>query len=108
LLPERIDALGIAITRLPWQQSRIAEFVAESLQQESGTWVLGCHGAAAEFNCDHDEACGVSVAGDTITAISARGALRLTIEEQVRALRRRKANCGTSSPRRTGCRSRIS
>jgi predicted Fe-S protein YdhL (DUF1289 family) len=55
LLPERIDTLGIAITRLPWPHGRIAEFVAESLQQKSGTWVLGCHGAVAEFNCAHDK-----------------------------------------------------
>ena len=89
VLPERIDALGISITRLPWPQARIAEFVAETLDQRSGTWVLGCYGAAAEFMCHHDEPCGVSVIGETITAISDRGALQLTIGEQVRALQLR-------------------
>ncbi|MGH6850716.1 MAG: DUF1289 domain-containing protein [Methylocella sp.] len=89
VLPERIDALGISITRLPWPQGRIAEFVAESLRQKSGTWALGCYGATAEFMCRQDEPCDVCVTGETITAISSRGALRLTIDEQVRALRLR-------------------
>ncbi len=89
VLPERIDALGISITRLPWPPGRIAEFVAETLGQRSGTWALGCYGATAEFVCHHDEPCDVSVTGETITAISDRGALQLTIGEHVRALRLR-------------------
>ena len=89
VLPERVDALGISVTRLPWPHGRIAEFVADTLDQRSGTWVLGCYGAAAEFICHPDEPCGVSVTGDTITAISERGALQLTIGERVRALRLR-------------------
>jgi predicted Fe-S protein YdhL (DUF1289 family) len=89
ILPERIDALGISITRLPWPQGRIAEFVAETLRQKSETWVLGCYGATAEFICRHDEPCDVSATGETITAISDRGALQLTIGDHVRALRLR-------------------
>jgi predicted Fe-S protein YdhL (DUF1289 family) len=89
VLPERIDALGISITRLPWPHGRIAEFVAESLGKRSGTWALGCYGATAEFICHHDEPCDVCVTGETITAISDRGALQLTIGEHVRALRLR-------------------
>ncbi|MGH6819984.1 MAG: DUF1289 domain-containing protein, partial [Methylocella sp.] len=89
VLPERIDALGISISRMPWPPGRIAEFVVESLDQRSGTWALGCYGATAEFICHHDEPCGVSVTGETITAISDRGALQLTIGEHVRALRLR-------------------
>jgi predicted Fe-S protein YdhL (DUF1289 family) len=94
VLPERINALGISITRLPWPYGRIARFVAESLGQRSGTWVLGCYGATAEFMCHHDEPCDVSVTGETITAISNRGALQLTIGEQVRALQLRAGRSG--------------
>jgi predicted Fe-S protein YdhL (DUF1289 family) len=94
VLPERIDALGIAITRLPWPHGRIAEFVSESLDQKSGTWALGCYGATAEFFCRHDETCDVSVTGETITAISERGALQLTLGEQVRALQLRTGRSG--------------
>jgi predicted Fe-S protein YdhL (DUF1289 family) len=89
VLPERIDALGISITRMPWPPDRIAEFVAESIGQRSGAWALGCYGATAEFVCRHDEPCDVSVSGETITALSGRGALQLTIGEKVRALRLR-------------------
>ncbi|MCI0600621.1 MAG: DUF1289 domain-containing protein, partial [Beijerinckiaceae bacterium] len=89
LLPERIDALGIAITRLPWPCHRIVEFVTESLHRRSGTWVLGCHGACAEFMCRDGEPCSVDVSGNTVTAVSERGALRVTIDESVRALRLR-------------------
>jgi hypothetical protein len=88
-LPERIDALGISITRLPWPHGRIFEFVAETLRQRSGTWVLGCYGATAEFICHYGEPCDVSATGETITAISDRGALQLTIGDHVRALRLR-------------------
>ncbi|MGH6856679.1 MAG: DUF1289 domain-containing protein [Methylocella sp.] len=89
VLPERINALGISITRLPWPHGRIAEFVTESLAQKSGAWALGCFGATAEFICHRDEPCEVSVTGETITAISGRGALQLAIGEHVRALRLR-------------------
>src|SRR5664279_3323619 len=74
LLPRRFDSLGIAITRLPWPHGEIAEFVGRSLEQKSGTWTLGCYGAIAEFVCQHDEECRVTVAGETITARSPRGA----------------------------------
>jgi predicted Fe-S protein YdhL (DUF1289 family) len=89
LLPERADALGIAITRLPWGHGRIAEFVAESLDKKTGRWTVGCHGARVEFMCSADEPCGVSVSGNRITALSKRGALQLTIGETVRALQLR-------------------
>lgn len=85
-LPERVKALGISITRLPWRHGRIAEFVLESLKQRSGTWAIGCYGALAEFACRPDAPCEVSVCGDTITAITDAGALQLRIGQDVRAL----------------------
>ena len=88
-LPDRIDALDILITRLPWGHGQIIDFVAESFYQRSGTWVIGCHGAGAEFMCRHDEPRNISVSGNRISAISERGGLQLTIDEKVRALRLR-------------------
>jgi hypothetical protein len=64
-------------------------FVAESFYQRSGTWVIGCHGAGAEFMCRHDEPRDISVSGNRISAISERSGLQLTIDEKVRALRLR-------------------
>ncbi len=89
LLPKRVEALGIAITRLPWRHGRIAEFVAESLEAKTGAWAVGCHGARIEFMCLPDEPCRISVSGDRVTAVSARGGLQLTIGETVRALQLR-------------------
>ncbi|MCI0466415.1 MAG: DUF1289 domain-containing protein [Beijerinckiaceae bacterium] len=86
LLPERASELGIAITRLPWQLGRIAEFVSENLHRRAGTWVIGCHGAAAEFVCRPGKPCRIEVSGNSISAIAEGGALQLTIGEGVRAL----------------------
>lgn len=96
VLPERVAALGISITRLPWPQDKIAQFVAETLDQRSGTWALGCYGATAEFVRHANEPCRVSVTGETITAISEHGALQLTIGERVRALRLRTDHTSSS------------
>jgi predicted Fe-S protein YdhL (DUF1289 family) len=85
-LPLRFAALGLVVTRLPWSHERIVAFVADSLLQRSGTCVLGCYGATAEFVVDDDEVCDVSVDGNVVSAISEKGALRLTMGEHVRAL----------------------
>jgi predicted Fe-S protein YdhL (DUF1289 family) len=92
VLPRRFDKLGLAIARLPWPPSEIADFVGRSLEQKSGTWTLGCYGAIAEFLCADDEPCQVTAVGETITALSTRGALRLTIGDHVRALQLRIGN----------------
>ena len=52
VLPERIDALGISITRLPWSHDRIAEFVAESLGQRSGTQHRNRQRSSDHSHCD--------------------------------------------------------
>lgn len=86
LLPARIKALGIALTRLPWRRDRIAEFAARSLSEKTGTWAVGCDGAGAQFLCASDEPCDISVAEDKVCALTERGGLQLTIDENVRAL----------------------
>jgi predicted Fe-S protein YdhL (DUF1289 family) len=86
LLPARIKALGIALTRLPWRRDRIAEFAARSLSEKTGTWAVGCDGAGAQFLCANDEPCEISVSEEEVCALSERGRLKLTIDENVRAL----------------------
>lgn len=86
LLPARIAALGIAITRLPWRRERIAEFAAASLREKTGTWVFGGDGAFTQFPCAGDEPCDISVTDNNITAVTPRGGLQLAIGENVRAL----------------------
>jgi predicted Fe-S protein YdhL (DUF1289 family) len=84
-LPPRMEQLGIAVTRLPWLPDEVAGFIADSLVQRSGTWVVGCHGATAEFMFDADEPAEVSVAPE-FRAVTARGALRFVPLPNLRAL----------------------
>ena len=86
LLPPRIDALGIAITRLPWRRGRIREFAAQSVRNRTGTWAFGCDGASARLNCAGNDPCEILTAEDSIAALTARGALQLKIDDNVRAL----------------------
>src|SRR5688500_3399132 len=84
-LPRRFEALGIAATRLPWLPGEIAAFMVDTLIRRCGTWVMGCHGAAAEFMIGAEEAAEVMVEPD-LTAITARGALRFVPAANLRAL----------------------
>src|SRR5262249_29922626 len=64
--------------------------------EKTGTWVFGCDGAGAQFLCGKDEPCDISVTDGSITAYTERGRLKLTIDENVRALQlhRRKPEGG--------------
>jgi predicted Fe-S protein YdhL (DUF1289 family) len=84
-LPPRMEQLGITVTRLPWLPDEVAGFIADSLVQRSGTWVVGCHGATAEFMFGADEPAEVSVTPD-LRAVTARGALRFVPLPNLRAL----------------------
>jgi predicted Fe-S protein YdhL (DUF1289 family) len=84
-LPRRFEQLGLAVTRLPWLPGEITAFIADTLVQRSGTWVLGCHGATAEFMFGADEPAEVSVEAE-LRAVTARGALRFTPAANLRAL----------------------
>jgi predicted Fe-S protein YdhL (DUF1289 family) len=84
-LPPRFVQLGIAVTRLPWLPHEITSFIAETLLQRSGTWVMGCHGASAEFMIDADEAAEITVEPE-LTAVTARAAVRFVPAGNLRAL----------------------
>lgn len=85
-LPQRFKELGLTLTRLPWTTEQVVTFAADSLRRRIGTWVLGCYGATAEFMIGANEVCDVWLDGSTITAVSERGALRLSLGNDVRAL----------------------
>ncbi|HET6376006.1 MAG TPA: DUF1289 domain-containing protein [Methylocella sp.] len=88
-LPARWEALKIPVIRLPWQADQIAAFAASSLKANSGTWVLGCYGACAEFFFPNGAGFEVSASGGTVTALSKQGALQLSIGGYSRALQLR-------------------
>jgi predicted Fe-S protein YdhL (DUF1289 family) len=84
-LPRRFEQLGLALTRLPWLPDEITAFIADTLVRRSGTWVLGCHGATAEFMFGAEEPAEISTAPE-LRAVTARGALRFVPATNLRAL----------------------
>ncbi|HET6378121.1 MAG TPA: DUF1289 domain-containing protein [Methylocella sp.] len=96
-LPARCEELKIPITRLPWPPDQIAAFAAAALKENSGTWVLGCYGACAEFFYPQGEGFEVSASGGAVTALSKQGALRLSIGSYARALQLRPGHGGGGS-----------
>jgi predicted Fe-S protein YdhL (DUF1289 family) len=90
-LPARFERLGITIVRLPWDLNQIRDFIVSKLKTREGTWVLGCHGATAEFMTVQDEDCSLDLSGNTISAATARGALRFELPPNLRALQLRDA-----------------
>ncbi|MEM1277310.1 MAG: DUF1289 domain-containing protein [Pseudomonadota bacterium] len=86
LIPQRLRHLGVAGHRLPWTTQEIRAFVATSLEQQTGTWVMGVVGAVAEFKAPPDTPVDVTVQGDHVIARTRNGALRMLINEEVRAL----------------------
>lgn len=85
-IPERLKKLGVACRRLPWTTSDIQTFVAQSLEQGSGTWVMGTVGAVAEFSPASGQSVAVKVRDDKLTAHTEGGAVSMRIDDSVRAL----------------------
>jgi predicted Fe-S protein YdhL (DUF1289 family) len=84
-LPPRFEQIGIAVTRLPWLPHEITAFIADTLAARRGNWVMGCHGATAEFMIGAGEAAEITVEPE-LTAITTRGALRFAPAPNLRAL----------------------
>ncbi|MEL7138689.1 MAG: DUF1289 domain-containing protein, partial [Pseudomonadota bacterium] len=85
-LPARFQRLGVACRRLPWETHEIHDFVARSLHNATGTWVIGVVGAVAEFSIRRGACVEVETDGSTIEAITPGGQLRFLIDDDVRAL----------------------
>jgi predicted Fe-S protein YdhL (DUF1289 family) len=85
-LSDRYATLGLRLARLPWTPREIAAFVADKLRHRQGSWAIGCYGAVAEFRVEPGEDGDIAVAGEIIAVRTPRGALRLRIGEEVRAL----------------------
>lgn len=85
-IPERLKQLGVACRRLPWTKSEMQNFVAQSLKQGSGTWVMGVVGAVAEFSPATRQSVAVGVADNTVTAHTDGGAISMWIDDSARPL----------------------
>jgi predicted Fe-S protein YdhL (DUF1289 family) len=85
-LPARFARLGLNCRRLPWATDDIRRFVRESLSGAAGTWVVGVVGAVAEFAAQPGDGITVTEAGADLVATTPGGALRLRLDDHVRAL----------------------
>ena len=85
-IPGRLRDLGVTCRRLPWTTDDTRAFVTSTLKAGRGTWVIGVVGAVAEFTAAQDEEVDVYVDGDDITAHTQNGAMRVKINDDVRAL----------------------
>lgn len=85
-LPARFDALGVVARRLPWGRPETLDFIERAVRDAAGAWVLGVVGAVGEFNRAPDESVEVRRETGWIEAVTPRAALRLAIDDDVRAL----------------------
>lgn len=84
-LPARFRRLGIAAQRQPWDAGRLRDEIAARI---AGRWtaVLGVVGAVAEFRPAPGAEVSVTWDGPALIARTPGGALRLTLDDHVRAL----------------------
>ncbi|NRB03117.1 MAG: DUF1289 domain-containing protein, partial [Rhodobacteraceae bacterium] len=85
-IPVRLKELGVTCRRLPWTTDDVRAFVTSTLEAGRGTWVIGFVGAVAEFTAAQGDKVEVHVDGDDITAYTQNGALRVKINDDIRAL----------------------
>jgi hypothetical protein len=85
-LPARFARLGLTCRRLPWTTGDIRRFVQASLSGAAGTWVIGVVGAVAEFAAPPGAAVKVTEDGTDLIATTEGGALRLRLDDHLRAL----------------------
>ena len=85
-IPGRLRDLGVTCRRLPWTTDDTRAFVTSTLKAGRGTWVIGVVGAVAEFTTAQNANVDVHVDGDDIAARTQNGAMRVKINDDVRAL----------------------
>ena len=85
-IPGRLKELGVKGRRLPWTTDDIRAFVISTLEAGRGTWVIGVVGAVAEFTAVQQASVDVHTYGDDITAYTKNGAIRVKINDDIRAL----------------------
>ena len=68
------------------EKTNLLDFLANQLADADTAWSLGTFGAIAEFTRDADEAAAISRADDMISAVTARGGLRIEACRDVRPI----------------------
>lgn len=84
-LPRRLDKLAINARLLPWTAAEIAAWVAGTMREGRGTWVVGVPGAVAEFPCGEARSLDVTLSPEKIEARAADAQFRLMVHDKMRA-----------------------
>lgn len=66
------------------ERQTVAALIAEHLQKPETQWSLGTFGAIAEFARDRDEPVALDLTGESLTAVTTRGGIRVSPSEAVR------------------------
>lgn len=77
VIAERRPALAMSAYRLPWSAADIAAMIDRSLHRRWGRWVLGAPGASVPFEIAAEEEAEIFSSQTDVTALTAKGALRL-------------------------------
>ena len=85
-IPLRLDKLGVICRRFPWTSDEIQQFIISSLEKRQGTWVMGVVGAVGEFTVLNNKPLRVACTDDAIIAHTQNGAIKMLINDDVRAL----------------------
>ncbi|MEM9435717.1 MAG: DUF1289 domain-containing protein [Pseudomonadota bacterium] len=85
-IPSRLSALGAGCQRLPWTTDEIRGRARASLEEGRGTWVMGVVGAVAEFAAAPGEPVHFREEGPDFVARTRNGALRMRLDDDLRAL----------------------
>lgn len=86
MLPPRRARQGMSVYRLPWTADEIGVFAEMTLRERSGSWTFGAYGASVSFAIGAGEGAEIADGRDAVTAITARGAMRLLKHEKTIAI----------------------
>ncbi|MBS0253294.1 MAG: DUF1289 domain-containing protein [Proteobacteria bacterium] len=84
-LPERLAQLSVRVRLLPWVRDELINWVRDTLVARQGDWIVGAPGATAEFPSSDNAPIDLIVEDGVITARRTDAALRIAINEKVRA-----------------------
>ncbi|MEL7303172.1 MAG: DUF1289 domain-containing protein [Pseudomonadota bacterium] len=84
-LPERIVRLGLPKHLKRWSQAGVQAWMADTMRDRAGAWLIGQGAAGAAFAVDPADVVDVADHGDHIVASQAGTRLRFSLNEKTRA-----------------------
>ncbi len=85
-LPDRLQSLGVRIRLAPWTGEEILAWVAGSVRDKQGTWVVGAPGASAAFPLTDERDLRVDADAEGVTIRAPDASFRLAASDKLRAI----------------------